>query len=332
MRWVGAGRAARVSLAGVASTASLAASLLFGACRTAKAPAPAPRPALGRIELRESPAAEGAPSPPLDADALAGVARRLLLGSGLLDGEVGNAADSGVREGGATAGKGVVRARIVAGTEITEVEKKGVVRAGVRVRLDTRPSDSPGAIDEDLSAGGERIYEIGPQTDRRELGQRLVERTLTDLLTGFLARARLVSASENEIHALITGQGAAGGSSGRGESSPLREEAIRVAGARGMRDEIPALLPMLGDDDEAVRDAALGALIAMHEQRAVTELTRNRSLRDRHEMRKILDAIAILGGSEARDYLSFVAESHDDEEIRKLAAEAKSRLERRREK
>jgi len=321
-----------VSVAGVASTAGLAASLLLGSCRTVKAPPPAPRPALGRIEVTEARAAEGAPRSPLDADALAGVARRLLLGSGLLDGDVGNTADSGLREGGATAGKGVVRTRIVAGMEITEVEKKGVVRAAVRVRLDTRPSDSPGAIDEDLSARGERIYEIGPQTDRRELGERLVERTLADLLTGFLARVRLVLASENEIHALITGHeaagGAAGGSRGSGESSPLREEAIRVAGARGMRDEIPALLPMLADDDEAVRDAALGALIAMHEQRAVTELTRNRSLRDRHEMRKILDAIAILGGSEARDYLSFVAESHDDEEIRKLAAEAKSRLDR----
>jgi len=39
-------------------------------------------------------------------------------------------------------------------------------------------------------------------------------------------------------------------------------------------------------------------------------------------MRKILDAIATLGGGEARDYLSFVAETHDDEEIRTMAAEA----------
>ena len=33
-------------------------------------------------------------------------------------------------------------------------------------------------------------------------------------------------------------------------------------------------------------------------------------------MRKIIEAIAILGGQEADDYLSFVASSHDDEEIR----------------
>jgi HEAT repeat protein len=109
----------------------------------------------------------------------------------------------------------------------------------------------------------------------------------------------------------------------------LREEAIRMAGTRGLREEVPTLLALLQDDNEATRDAALGALIAMKERRAVTELTRNRSLRDRHEMRKILEAIAILGGDEARDYLSFVAETHDDEEIRKLAADAKVRLDRR---
>src|SRR4029077_5090292 len=93
--------------------------------------------------------------------------------------------------------------------------------------------------------------------------------------------------------------------------------------------EAPVLLKMLGDPDEATRDAALGALIAMRERRAVGELTRTRSLRDRREMRKIIEAIAILGGDEAQDYLSFVAQSHDDDEIRAEAAAAKARLERR---
>ena len=45
-------------------------------------------------------------------------------------------------------------------------------------------------------------------------------------------------------------------------------------------------------------------------------------------MRKIIEAIATLGGDEALDYLSFVAAIHDDEEIRALAAAAKQRLER----
>jgi hypothetical protein len=78
-----------------------------------------------------------------------------------------------------------------------------------------------------------------------------------------------------------------------------------------------------------LRDAALGALIQIGDRRAVTALTKSRSMRDRREMRKILEAISTLGGEEAFEYLSFVAASHDDEEIRSLASAAKTRLERR---
>jgi hypothetical protein len=89
------------------------------------------------------------------------------------------------------------------------------------------------------------------------------------------------------------------------------------------------LLKLLGDDDESVRDAALGALIAMRERSAVRALTESRSLRDRREMRKIIEAISILGGQEADEYLSFVAATHDDDEIRAEAATARTRLQRR---
>ena len=78
-----------------------------------------------------------------------------------------------------------------------------------------------------------------------------------------------------------------------------------------------------------MRDAALGALIAMRERRAVRELTQSRSLRDRREMRKIIEAISILGGQEADEYLSFIAATHDDDEIRAEAAAARARLQRR---
>ena len=47
-------------------------------------------------------------------------------------------------------------------------------------------------------------------------------------------------------------------------------------------------------------------------------------------MRKIIEAISILGGQEADDYLSFVAATHDDDEIRAEAAAARARLQRRR--
>ena len=93
----------------------------------------------------------------------------------------------------------------------------------------------------------------------------------------------------------------------RADGGELREQAIRIAGERKLRDEVPALLDLLDNPNEAMRDAALGALIEIGDRRAVTALAKSRSLHDRREMRKIIEAIATLGGDEALDYLSFVA-------------------------
>jgi hypothetical protein len=49
-------------------------------------------------------------------------------------------------------------------------------------------------------------------------------------------------------------------------------------------------------------------------------------MKDGREMRKIIDALAAIGGQEATDYLSFVADAHEDEEIREMAKAALFRL------
>ena len=46
-------------------------------------------------------------------------------------------------------------------------------------------------------------------------------------------------------------------------------------------------------------------------------------------MRRVIDAIGAIGGEEARAYLELVASGHDVAGIRKLAADALERLERR---
>ncbi|MES1204729.1 MAG: HEAT repeat domain-containing protein [Pseudomonadota bacterium] len=282
-------------------------------CRRQATPRPAaPLPRLEAVEIDDA-AGDGAGAGPLNVDAIAGGVRKMLIDSHVV--ATPNAGDAAAVAG--ASGGAALRVAGRAGFESTEVGAKGITRAAVSIRLSTRPADAPGAINEDLSAAGERPYDVRPDTDRRRLGQELVERIATDLLGGLLARIRLATATPAEIHAAITADG-----------GPLRDDAIRIAGTRGLRDEVPTLLALLQNDDESVRDAALGALITLREPRAVTELTRNRSLRDRHEMRKILEAISIIGGEEAANYLSFVADSHDDEEIRKLAADAKARLDR----
>jgi hypothetical protein len=218
----------------------------------------------------------------------------------------------------------VARARAQVGIESVEVGDKGLARAQVALNLDTRPSDAPGAIEERLEGQGEQPFAAGrpgaasSRPDRGAIYERLVLRVAGDLVRGFAARRKLRDGPPEAVHAALVADG--------GE---LREEAIHAAGQRQLRQEVPLLLKMLSDPDESIRDAALGALIAMHERRAVSELTRTRSLRDRREMRKIIEAIAILGGEEAQEYLSFVAQTHDDDEIRAEATAAKARLERR---
>ena len=309
----------------------VAATLLLACRRTAVVPAapeapPPPAPALGPVVLRDLSESAGAPMA-LDLSVLQERLRARLLSSRLFS----RPPDAGGGGPGA-----VVRLRGEIALDGAEVEDKGVARASVHLKLDTRPSDAPGAIEEDLAGEGEQVYPIqtprrrpkgakGPNTaasptpeEKRALFAKLVERVASDLIDGFTAREKLRTANPAAIHAAL-----------RSDGGDLQEPAIRVAGERKLRDEVPILLELLENPNESVRDAALGALIQIGDRRAVTALTKSRSLRDRREMRKILEAIGTLGGDEALDYLSFVAASHEDEEIRSIAAAAKGRLERR---
>jgi hypothetical protein len=309
------------ALAALAAVAALA--LSGQGCRRrgpeAPPPPPKPKPVLGVVSVQDlSPGPEGGSG--LDVPALERGLRERLLATGLF------------AQGGPDAGPSLVtRVRAVVGAETVEVGPKGEARAHVRVAATTRPSDAPGALEFDVEGQGAAPYTVALPTRAGRpaagpdgsvggppaLGP-LVLRVAGDLVDGYAARRRLRDGAPSAVHAALLADG--------GE---LREEAIRTVGERELRDEAPALLKLLDDPDEPTRDAALGALIALGDRRAVSALTRSRSLRDRHEMRKIIEAIAILGGQEADDYLSFVAATHDDEEIRAAASRARSRIARR---
>jgi hypothetical protein len=214
------------------------------------------------------------------------------------------------------------------GTEVVEAGAVGEARAVVGLQLDDGRSDVPDSVSFKLEGRGSERYPIPklarkgvvatPAPDRAAILNRLVLRVAGDLIDGYVAQRQLDRGSPAAVHAALQADG-----------GNLRDDAIRVVGERKLRDEVPTLLRLLSDPDERTRDAALGALIALGDRRAVSELTRTRSLRDRHEMRKIIEAIAILGGQEADQYLSFVAATHDDDEIRAAATAARARMERR---
>jgi len=294
----------------------LAMTAAVGGCRRRAPPAPPPPkpPVLGTVSVENmSPGGEGAL---VDVGAMERDMRAALESSGLFAPArgAGDEADGGAGP--------IARARLAVAVEIVDVGTKAEARARVRLHVDTRPSNAPGAVAMDLEGQGmesrpPRKHARGEDPAAQPLGP-LAVRVAKDLLNAFVAKRRLYDGPPAGVHAALMADG--------GE---LREEAIRVVGERQLRDEAPTLLKLLNDDDETIRDAALGSLIALRDRRAVSELTRTRSLRDRREMRKIIEAISILGGQEAEEYLSFVAATHDDDEIRAEATAARTRLLRR---
>ncbi len=242
----------------------------------------------------------------VDREALAEKARSQLLQAGIFDGE----AVQSTRPGAA-----VARIRITVSTELVRADGKAAARAGVGLNVSTRPEGAaPSHFGEDVQASAEMPYDPNAQPDKKRVLQLLAERAVGDLLATYVARQKLWSAKPQALHAVLAAPG------------ELRLEAIRVAEARKLRDEVPTLVALLSDDEETVRDAALGALVELRDPRAVPALTKTKSMRDRREMRKIVDALAALGGQEAADYLSFVADAHEDEEIRNMASAALVRL------
>jgi hypothetical protein len=191
------------------------------------------------------------------------------------------------------------------------------IGAKVRFRITVRPTVASARFAEDVEAVGQAPLLQGDIEDARVAFQRLAERTVEDLARAYVARQKLWAGSEREIDLAL-----------KSADSDLCVEAARIVAARSLRDEIPTLLHLLSEEDENVRDAALGALVVLRERSAVKVLAGSRQMRDAREMRKILDAIATLGGLEAQEYLSFVAETHDDEEIREMAKGAMDRLSR----
>jgi hypothetical protein len=258
------------------------------------------RPNLGPIDVVLI--TDGAPEPPLDRVAIAERVRTRLLSFFTPS------------SGDSSAGP-LARVRIDVTSEFVSVPEKTAERIRARLRIDIRPENSvPAHYRED----GQIEAEVTSSPDAAAAAmRRLVEHTLDELVKAYLDRQRMWLGEPHEIKAALNGQ-----------DSNLRMEAIRAVAGRGLADEVPVLLQLLSHDDEVTRDTALGALVQMRERRAVAALTRSRSMHDRREMRKIIDAVAAIGGKEAADYLSFVADAHEDEELRAMARAAIERLTR----
>jgi hypothetical protein len=278
-------------------------------------PAEAPRrrtqvPRLGAVSVEDfTPPPERPKGVDLDLPALEARITQRLAEAGIFGRRAGDAGAEGP----------TARVRVELALEVVIADKKGAARTVVRLRIDARPSD---LVDphwnEDVRVAAEHLFDVRKTPDRRPVFDTLVTRVLDDLLGTYIGRQQLWVGDPAHVRAAL---GA--------DAGELRMEAIRAVAERRLAEEVPTLLRLLDAPDEPLRDAALGALVELRERQAVAVLTRQRDVRDRREMRKILDAIATIGGPEAKDYLAFIADGHEDEEIRKIAADARKRLERR---
>jgi hypothetical protein len=289
----------------------LVALALLAACKhKASAPDAGPPdipPVLGPVVVNDLSADEARPpTARLDAQALTAELEGRLRASGVF----ATASDAGPQP--------IARVRVEVATEEVRADEKGAARAQVRFRVETRPSGlSAEHWNDDVQAAAETVFALKPAPDDKTLFAKLVTRMLGDLSAAYVARQRLWRGGEPEVRAALNV-----------DAGETQIEAIHVVAERKLRAEVPALLKLLSDDQEEVRDAALGALVELRERRAVTEIAKQRSMRDKREMLKILDAIATLGGDEASEYLSFVADAHEDEEIKQMAKQALERLKR----
>lgn len=283
---------------------------LLPAC-SKKTPVPEPLTLLAPEVVQVAP--ERPSVPPLGAageHALGEHLARQIEAAGLARRRLG--ADAGVE---AAAPLRALRLRIAVGCERVEAEGRALERVGLEIKLDERPGTEPEALHAQLLATGVRTLSSSQQPSAPTDCQELATRTADDRLGRFLAEWHLKSAAPGAIAQALEVDGGTG-----------RLEAIRLVGERRLKELGPRLFPLLHDDDEEVRDAALGAVLQLKDRRAVPVLTRGRDLQDRRELRKVIDALGVLGGQEAEEFLSFVADTHDDPEIKRMAHQALSRL------
>jgi hypothetical protein len=195
-------------------------------------------------------------------------------------------------------------------------QKRPMMRALVTVRL--APQEGVGLLAYDQTAVAEGGLDAKGDGGVPAAAQALAERAVLDVVKGVGARVKLAGADPTALNAALDGA-----------DEDLRLEALRVAGERRERTVVPAVIRLLKNEDRDVRDRAVGTLAAIGDPRAVRPLTEVARFRDLGDLPMVLDALATIGGEEARAYLEFVASGHENTEMRELAKKSLSYWEKR---
>jgi hypothetical protein len=281
--------------------------LVLGCVKRAPPPPPPPEIIDVRVSYREA-AEPGAP--PLDLASLGATARVAIGGVMIVHEDAGSDPPRDAR-----ARRYKLRVDVALEGGLDKKGKKGVMHALVASRLIPVGAE-PGAMSFEQQALAEATFD--PARKGEPDWQAHATRTVKDCVTGLGARVKLADGNAPAIAAAIDG-----------DDEDLREEAMRIAAERHVKEAVPPLLRRLKSEEPALRDRAIGALSEIGDARAVRPLTEVAKFYDVTDLPKVLDALATIGGAEARSYLEFVADGHDNPEMRELAKQALGHLDRR---
>jgi hypothetical protein len=141
-------------------------------------------------------------------------------------------------------------------------------------------------------------------------------KTVEQVAAGLVAKERMRSASDGGLLKALA----------EGGDPELLAWVLSLVGERRVKGAVPAVAPFLKAGSKAVRDAAITALVTLGDAEAVDALARYAEFSDYMAVRTVIEAVSVLGGRDAAEYLDFVASGHPDPEIRARASSALARV------
>jgi HEAT repeat protein len=157
-----------------------------------------------------------------------------------------------------------------------------------------------------LAKEAEQVHAAVRETVRRGLGE------VGDALSKMEA---LRSAPDSEVVAAVAAQA----------DSALRSWALRLVAERRIKTALEPTVKALDAEEESVSRAALAALVALGDERAVAALTSRVDFGNHDQMRVTIEALSVFDGEEVTSFLDFVATGHPSGEIQKQARDAMKR-------
>ena len=166
----------------------------------------------------------------------------------------------------------------------------------------------------------EKVLAERPQPANSDLDGAMakhVEETVLAAVRGLVAKETLRIAEETRLLGVLT----------TGEVDEILW-ALEVVRDRKISSAGSLAIALLDSANKEIQAEALTTIVALRVRSAVGTLTKRAQFNDRAQMHSIIEALSVLGGVEAVEFLQFVASGHPETSIRQHALEAQNRLER----